>query len=93
MRHAWSLDPLHPLNTGTVILQREAANAHKSFALIFPKWTIDVTAITAYQCKVSMEGFSAFCFRPQVDSLAGQGKCFIEAGGSDVALSRSSGGL
>ena len=62
MRHAWSLDPLHPLNTGTVILRREAANAHKSFALIFPKRTVDVTAITADQCKVLMEGFSALCF-------------------------------
>lgn len=44
----------------------EAANAHKSFALIFPKRTVDITAVTADQCKVLMEGFSALCFRLQV---------------------------
>ena len=54
--------------TGTPILRQkcEAANAHKSFALIFPKRTVDITAVTADQCKVLMEGFSALCFRLQV---------------------------
>jgi len=60
--------------TGTPILRQkcEAANAHKSFALIFPKRTVDITAVTADQCKVLMEGFSALCFRLQVASLAGK---------------------
>eukprot|EP00586_Coscinodiscus_wailesii_P013652 CAMPEP_0172520070 /NCGR_PEP_ID=MMETSP1066-20121228/291787_1 /TAXON_ID=671091 /ORGANISM="Coscinodiscus wailesii, Strain CCMP2513" /LENGTH=421 /DNA_ID=CAMNT_0013302763 /DNA_START=48 /DNA_END=1313 /DNA_ORIENTATION=+ len=67
VRHAWSSDPLNPMFTGTSILRLkcEAANAHKSFALIFPKRTVDITAITADQCKVLMEGFSALCYRLQ----------------------------
>mmetsp|Transcript_521 Transcript_521/g.785 ORF Transcript_521/g.785 Transcript_521/m.785 type:complete len:474 (+) Transcript_521:144-1565(+) len=75
VRHAWSPDPLNPMFTGTAILRQkcEAANAHKSFALIFPKRTVDVTAVTADQCKVLMEGFSALCFRLQVANLAGRG--------------------
>lgn len=76
VRHAWSPDPLYPMYTGTPILRNkcEAANAHKSFALIFPKRTVDITAVTADQCKVLMEGFSALCFRLQVANLAGQTK-------------------
>lgn len=108
VRHAWSPDPLQPLYTGTAILRQkcETADAHKSFALIFPKRTVDVTAITADQCKVLMEGFSALCFRLQVANMAGQMLGFSETmehvydrnmerkpGGSDLALSRSSGGL
>jgi hypothetical protein len=61
--------------TGTSILRQkcEAANAHKSFALIFKQRTVDITAVTADQCKVLMEGFSALCFRLQVANLAGRG--------------------
>eukprot|EP00547_Thalassionema_nitzschioides_P000070 CAMPEP_0194210104 /NCGR_PEP_ID=MMETSP0156-20130528/8012_1 /TAXON_ID=33649 /ORGANISM="Thalassionema nitzschioides, Strain L26-B" /LENGTH=469 /DNA_ID=CAMNT_0038937409 /DNA_START=48 /DNA_END=1460 /DNA_ORIENTATION=+ len=68
VRHAWETDPQNPMFTGTVTLRKkcEAANAHKSFALIFPQRTVDVTAITADQCQVLMEGFSALCFRLQV---------------------------
>jgi hypothetical protein len=75
VRHAWSPDPQNPMYTGTPILRQkcEAANAHKSFALIFPKRTVDVTSVTADQCKVLMEGFSALCFRLQVANLAGKG--------------------
>jgi len=74
VRHAWSPDPQNPMYTGTPILRQkcEAANAHKSFALIFPKRTVDITSVTADQCKVLMEGFSALCFRLQV-ALAGKG--------------------
>lgn len=80
VRHAWSPDPLNPLFTGTPILRQkcEAANAHKSFALIFPKRTVDITAVTADQCKVLMEGFSALCFRLQVATLAGRKKKALE---------------
>jgi len=72
VRHAGSPDPLFPMFTGTPILRHkcEATNAHKSFALIFPKRTVDITALTADQCKVLMEGFSALCFRLQVANLA-----------------------
>lgn len=75
VRHAWSADPQNPMYTGTPILRQkcEAANAHKSFALIFPKRTVDITSVTADQCKVLMEGFSALCFRLQVANLAGKG--------------------
>jgi hypothetical protein len=73
VRHAWSPDPQNPMYTGTPILRQkcEAANAHKSFALIFKQRTVDITAVTADQCKVLMEGFSALCFRLQVAHLAG----------------------
>jgi hypothetical protein len=82
VRHAWSPDPLNPMFTGTPILRQkcEAANAHKSFALIFPKRTVDITAVTADQCKVLMEGFSALCFRLQVANLAGRG---VKKGGKE----------
>lgn len=75
VRHAWSPDPGNPMYTGTPILRQkcEAANAHKSFALIFPKRTVDITSVTADQCKVLMEGFSALCFRLQVANLVGNG--------------------
>lgn len=72
VRHAWSPDPMNPMYTGTPVLRQkcEAANAHKSFALIFKQRTVDITAVTADQCKVLMEGFSALCFRLQVAQLA-----------------------
>jgi hypothetical protein len=75
VRHAWSPDPQNPMYTGTPILRQkcEAVNAHKSFALIFKSRTVDITAVTADQCKVLMEGFSALCFRLQVANLAGRG--------------------
>jgi len=75
VRHAWSPDPQNPMYTGTPILRQkcEAANAHKSFALIFPKRTVDITSVTADQCKVLMEGFSALCFRLQVANFAARG--------------------
>lgn len=75
VRHAWSPDPQNPMYTGTPILRQkcEAANAHKSFALIFPKRTVDITSVTADQCKVLMEGFSALCFRLQIANLVGKG--------------------
>mmetsp|Transcript_17006 Transcript_17006/g.24069 ORF Transcript_17006/g.24069 Transcript_17006/m.24069 type:complete len:479 (+) Transcript_17006:77-1513(+) len=83
VRHAWSPDPLNPVFTGTPILRQkcEAANAHKSFALIFHKRTVDITAITADQCKVLMEGFSALCFRLQVAKLAGRKKTLADKEG------------
>lgn len=73
VRHAWSPDPQNPMYTGTPILRQkcEAANAHKSFALVFKNRTVDITAVTADQCKVLMEGFSALCFRLQVANVAG----------------------
>mmetsp|Transcript_26625 Transcript_26625/g.40271 ORF Transcript_26625/g.40271 Transcript_26625/m.40271 type:complete len:590 (+) Transcript_26625:121-1890(+) len=68
VRHSWEPDPQNPMFTGTATLRKkcEAANAHKSFALIFPHRTVDITAITADQAKVLMEGFSALCFRLQI---------------------------
>jgi len=76
VRHAWSPDPLNPMFTGTPILRSkcEASNAFKSFALIFPRRTVDITAVTADQCKVLMEGFSALCYRLQVANMTGRGR-------------------
>jgi hypothetical protein len=74
VRHAWSPDPQSPLYTGTPVLRRkcEAVNAHKSFSLIFRSRTLDMTALTADQCRVLMEGFSVLCFRLQVAATAGR---------------------
>lgn len=94
VRHAWSPDPLNPMFTGTPILRSkcEASNAFKSFALIFPRRTVDITAVTADQCKVLMEGFSALCFRLQVANMAGRNQGVVnvevvagEGGGDDKA--------
>ncbi len=89
VRHAWSPDPLNPMFTGTPILRSkcEASNAFKSFALIFPRRTVDITAVTADQCKVLMEGFSALCFRLQVASMAGRGRT-----GNSVSMANDEGG-
>ncbi len=83
VRHAWSPDPLNPMFTGTPILRAkcEPTNAFKSFALIFPRRTVDITAVTADQCKVLMEGFSALCFRLQVANMAGRGRGMVNAEG------------
>jgi hypothetical protein len=83
VRHAWSPDPLNPMFTGTPILRSkcEASNAFKSFALIFPRRTVDITAVTADQCKVLMEGFSALCFRLQVANMAGRKQGMVPTGG------------
>jgi hypothetical protein len=69
--------------TGTPILRAkcEASNAFKSFALIFPRRTVDITAVTADQCKVLMEGFSALCFRLQVANMAGRNQGMVNAEG------------
>ena len=79
--------------TGTPILRQkcEAANAHKSFALIFPKRTVDITAVTADQCKVLMEGFSALCFRLQVADLAGKGANNNKKAGSGKGMPEEDG--
>ena len=91
VRHAWSPDPSNPMYTGTPILRQkcEAANAHKSFALIFAKRTVDITSVTADQCKVLMEGFSALCFRLQVANLAGAQKKQMPEDEVDVATTAS----
>jgi len=85
---------LNPMFTGTPILRAkcEASNAFKSFALIFPRRTVDITAVTADQCKVLMEGFSALCFRLQVANMAGrnQGMVNAEGGGNEADKMTSS---
>ncbi len=75
VRHAWSPDPQNPMFTGTPNLRSkcDASNAFKSFALIFPRRTVDITAVTADQCKVLMEGFSALCYRLQVANMVARG--------------------
>lgn len=74
VRHAWTPDPLNSSFTGTAILRYkcEPENAHKSFSLIFPERTVDLTAITADQCRVLMEGFSALIYRLQVATKGGK---------------------
>jgi hypothetical protein len=83
--------------TGTPILRQkcEAAFAHKSFALIFEKRSLDITAVTADQCKVLLEGFSALCFRLQLAQLVmNKGDTATTSGGleeSDVSKIKKKG--
>ncbi len=44
---------------------------------------MDITAVTADQCKVLMEGFSALCFRLQVATMAGRGRGMVNGAGAD----------
>lgn len=71
VRHAWSRDPLTRKQTGTITLRKRCKDgmASKSFSLIFGKRTLDITAMTNDQCKVLMEGFSALCYRLQLEQL------------------------
>jgi len=72
VRHAASPDPLDPIINGTPILRSKckARDAFKSFALVFPTRTVDITAVSEDQCKVLMQGFSALCFRIQLSIVA-----------------------
>lgn len=71
VRHAWSPDPETRKQLGTAIIRKRCKDgtANKSFALIFSKRTLDMTALSSDQCRVLMEGFSALCFRLQMDRL------------------------
>ena len=62
-----------PRFNGTDILRRKCkiTNAYKSFSLIFPNRTLDITALSYEQCLFLMKGFSALCFHIKlIDSLA-----------------------
>jgi len=80
VRHARSPDPLDPRFNGTPILRLncKVGDAFKSFALIFPKRTVDITADTVDQCKVLIEGFSALCFRLKMAKMAATISVFIQ---------------
>jgi hypothetical protein len=69
VRHAWSRDPLTKKQTGTAVMRKRCKDglASRSFALIFNKRTLDITALTTDQCKLLMEGFTALCFRLHLD--------------------------
>ena len=72
VRHAWSPDLQSRKRLGTSIIRKRCKTenaANKSFALIFAKRTLDMTAISTDQCKVLMEGFSALCFRLQLERI------------------------
>jgi hypothetical protein len=70
VRHAWTTDPRAPGFVGTPILRKKChvSQAHKSFALVFPHRTLDITALTADQCHVLTQGFSALCYRLHISS-------------------------
>lgn len=71
IRHAWSADPAAKNKRGTPVLRSRCKEglAGKSFALIFKQRSLDFTAFSNDQCKVMMEGFSALCFRLQLQRL------------------------
>ena len=68
VRLATTPDSENPHFTGTAVLRDkcEAADAHKSFALVFGHRTLDITSTTEDQCKMLTEGFSALCYRLHV---------------------------
>ena len=68
VRLATTPDSDNPHYTGSAVLRDkcQAADAHKSFALIFGHRTLDITSMTADQCKMLTEGFSALCYRLHV---------------------------
>jgi len=71
VRHAWSPDPDTKKQLGTSVMRKRCkeGSANKSFALIFGKRTLDMTALSSDQCRVLMEGFSALCFRLQLERM------------------------
>lgn len=71
VRHAWSKDPDTRKKLGTGVLRSKCkdGSASKSFSLIFNKRTLDITAMTTDTCKLMMEGFSALCFRLQMEKM------------------------
>ncbi|GKY96457.1 hypothetical protein MPSEU_000605200 [Mayamaea pseudoterrestris] len=72
VRHAWEPDPESRKKTGTATTRAKCTKegvANKSFSLIFSKRTLDVTAASSDQCRMLMEGFSALCFRLQLEKL------------------------
>lgn len=71
VRHAFTKDPSTRKQTGTATLRKRCkdGSAAKSLSLIFGKRTLDMTAVSNDQCKVLMEGFSALCFRLQLEAL------------------------
>ena len=72
VRHAWSRDPETRKLCGTNILRKKLKDentAARSLSLIFANRTLDMTASSADSCKVLMEGFSALCYRLQLEKL------------------------
>jgi hypothetical protein len=71
VRHAWSRDPSTKKQTGTAVMRKRCKDglASRSYALIFNKRTLDMTALTTDQCKLLMEGFTALCFRLHLDRM------------------------
>ena len=71
VRHASTRDPDTKKQLGTSILRKRCkeGTATKSFSLIFPKRTLDLTCLSSDSCKMLLEGFSAICFRLQREKL------------------------
>jgi hypothetical protein len=71
VRYACSIDPKNVRKRGTPVLRSRCKDelAGKSFSLIFTNRTLDLTAFSNDQCKVLMEGFSALCFRLQLQKM------------------------
>lgn len=107
VRHASTKDPANRRLTGTHVLRKHAKEntTSKSLSLIFQKRTLDMSALSTDLCKVLLEGFSALCFRLQLDKQErGSGEFFdccssvdddfastIYGGGSTVSMSITNG--
>ncbi|GFH53352.1 hypothetical protein CTEN210_09828 [Chaetoceros tenuissimus] len=68
-----SVDPLHPECFGTPLLRQKCKSRfdlRKSFSLIFPHRTLDITASDSDQYTVLINGFSALCYRIQLATLS-----------------------
>lgn len=80
VRLALSIDPERPTLNGSAILREkcDAADANKSFALVFEHRTLDITSMTQDQAKMLTEGFSALCYRLhlQKNTQQAQTRCY-----------------
>ena len=68
-----SVDPLHPECFGTPLLREKCKNEadlEKSFSLVFPHRTLDITASDPDQYTILIHGFSALCYRIQLATLS-----------------------
>lgn len=80
VRLALSMDPENPTLNGSAILREkcDAADANKSFALVFEHRTLDITSMTQDQAKMLTEGLSALCYRLhlQKNTQQAQTRCY-----------------
>mmetsp|Transcript_64618 Transcript_64618/g.75820 ORF Transcript_64618/g.75820 Transcript_64618/m.75820 type:complete len:289 (-) Transcript_64618:956-1822(-) len=77
IRRASSPDPTSSNMRGTPILRQKCTNtdmASRSFSLIFPDRTVDITALNDDQYKMLLDGFSALIYRLKIATASAMRK-------------------